>query len=133
MTRGIRNNNPGNIDHNPANKWQGQLRHDPKLEPRFCRFVTAEYGIRALMKLLTNYHKNGYQSVSKMIDRWAPTNENNTSAYIKGVAKALNVDPNQALDINKPTLIVLAKSIIRHENGKQPYSDDIFTRAFEML
>ncbi|WP_340619128.1 structural protein [Xenorhabdus entomophaga] len=133
MTRGISNNNPGNIDHNPANKWQGQLRHDPKIEKRFCRFETAEHGIRALMKLLTNYHKNGYQSVAKMIDRWAPTNENNTSAYIKGVAKALNVDQFEKIDINKPTLIALAKSIIRHENGKQPYSDDVFERAFELL
>ncbi|YAP80463.1 hypothetical protein AB0856_001676 [Xenorhabdus stockiae] len=25
MTRGIRNNNPGNIDYNKANKWQGLL------------------------------------------------------------------------------------------------------------
>ncbi|MEQ1965363.1 structural protein [Xenorhabdus khoisanae] len=133
MTRGLRNNNPGNIDHNPANNWQGQLPHDPKIEKRFCRFETAEYGIRALMKLLTNYHKSGYQSVAKMINRYAPNSENNTSAYIKGVAKALNVDPNQALDINKPTLIALAKSIIWHENGRQPYSDDTFTRAFEML
>ncbi|MEQ1965429.1 structural protein [Xenorhabdus khoisanae] len=133
MSRGIRNNNPGNIDHNPANKWQGQLPHDTKIEKRFCRFETAEHGIRALMKLLTNYHKGGHNSVSKMINRYAPNSENNTSAYIKGVAKALNVDPNQALDINKPTLIALAKSIIRHENGRQPYSDDTFTRAFEML
>ncbi|CDM89683.1 structural protein [Xenorhabdus bovienii] len=133
MTRGIRNNNPGNIDHNSANKWQGQLPPDPSIEKRFCRFESPEYGIRALMKLLCNYHKKGYQTVAKMIDRWAPTNENNTSAYIKGVAKALGVDPHQVISVDKVTLIVLAKSIIQHENGKQPYSDDIFTRAFELL
>ncbi|MDE9558119.1 structural protein, partial [Xenorhabdus bovienii] len=117
MSRGIRNNNPGNIDHNSANKWQGQLLHDPKIESRFCRFESPEYGIRALMKLLCNYHKKGYQTVAKMIDRWAPTNENNTSAYINGVAKALGVDPHQVITVDKVTLIVLAKSIIRHENG----------------
>ncbi|PHM63550.1 structural protein [Xenorhabdus ishibashii] len=133
MTRGIRNHNQGNIDHNPKNKWQGQLPHNPKIEKRFCRFESPEYGIRALMKLLTNYHKGGHNSVSKIINRWAPNVENNTSAYIKGVAKALNAEQHQVLDINKPTLIALAKSIIRHENGKQPYSDDVFTRAFELL
>ncbi|CDH25078.1 structural protein [Xenorhabdus bovienii] len=133
MSRGIRNNNPGNIDHNSANKWQGQLPHDPKIESRFCRFESPEYGIRALMKLLCNYHKKGYQTVTKMIDRWAPNVENNTSAYIKGVAKALGVDPHQVISVDKVTLIALAKSIVWHENGKQPYSDDIFTRAFEML
>ncbi|WP_426576323.1 structural protein [Xenorhabdus stockiae] len=133
MTRGIRNNNPGNIDHNPANKWQGQLQHDPNLEKRFCRFESPEYGIRALMKLLCNYHKGGHNSISKMINRWAPSNENNTTAYINGVAKALNVDQFERIEINRTTLIALAKSIIRHENGRQPYSDDIFTRVFEML
>ncbi|WP_340608072.1 structural protein [Xenorhabdus bharatensis] len=133
MTRGIRNNNPGNIDHNPANKWQGQLQHDPNLEKRFCRFESPEYGIRALMKLLCNYHKGGHNSISKMINRWAPSNENNTTAYINGVAKALNVDQFERIEINRSTLIALAKSIIRHENGRQPYSDDIFIRAFEML
>ncbi|PHM45893.1 structural protein [Xenorhabdus mauleonii] len=133
MTRGIRNNNPGNIDNNPANKWQGQLPHDPNIEKRFCRFETAEHGIRALMKLLCNYHKGGHNSVSKIINRWAPNMENNTSAYIKGVAGALNVDPHQILDINKPTLIALAKSIIRHENGQQPYPDEVFEKAFNLL
>ncbi|SFN98518.1 structural protein [Xenorhabdus japonica] len=133
MTRGIRNNNPGNIDHNSANKWQGQLPHDPKIEKRFCRFETAEQGIRALMKLLCNYHKGGHNSVSKIINRYAPSNENNTTAYINGVAKVLNVDQFEEIDINRQTLIALAKSIIRHENGQQPYSDEVFTRAFEML
>ncbi|MDC9591879.1 structural protein, partial [Xenorhabdus sp. XENO-10] len=133
-TRGIRNNNPGNIDHNSANKWQGQIGIETGVKnPRFCRFESPEYGIRALIKLLTNYHKGGHNSVSKIINRYAPNIENNTTAYIKGVSKALNVDPHHVLDIDKPTLIALAKSIILHENGKQPYSDDVFTRAFELL
>ncbi|EPC6969828.1 structural protein, partial [Providencia stuartii] len=29
--RGIRNNNPGNIDYNKANNWKGQLPHDPSI------------------------------------------------------------------------------------------------------
>ncbi|CCW31057.1 conserved hypothetical protein [Xenorhabdus nematophila F1] len=133
MTRGIRNNNPGNIDHNSANKWLGLLPHDPTIESRFCRFESPEYGIRALMKLLCNYHKGGHNSVSKIINRWAPSIENNTTAYINGVAKALNVDQFEKIDINKPTLIALAKAIIRHENGKQPYSEATFEKAYEML
>ncbi|AOM39557.1 structural protein [Xenorhabdus hominickii] len=133
MTRGIRNNNPGNIDHNSANQWQGQLKHDPNIEKPFCRFESPEYGIRALMKLLCNYHKGGHNSVSKIINRWAPSIENNTTAYINGVAKALSVDPHQVLDMNKPTLIALAKSIIRHENGQQPYPDGVLEKAFNLL
>ncbi|MBD2816664.1 structural protein [Xenorhabdus sp. Flor] len=133
MTKGIRNNNPGNIDHNPVNDWQGQLPHDEKIEKRFCRFETPEYGIRALMKLLCNYHKGGHNSVSKIINRYAPKSENNTTAYINGVAKALNVDQFEKININKSTLIALAKSIIYHENGKQPYSNEVFEKAFSLL
>ncbi|WP_340619325.1 structural protein [Xenorhabdus siamensis] len=133
MTRGIRNNNPGNIDHNPKNKWQGQLQHDPKIEKRFCRFESPEYGIRALMKLLCNYHKGGHNSVSKIINRYAPDSENNTTAYINSVAKALNVDQFEKIEVNKPTLIGLSKAIIRHENGRQPYSEATFEKAYSLL
>ncbi|QTL41000.1 structural protein [Xenorhabdus budapestensis] len=133
MTRGIRNNNPGNIDHNPANKWQGQLPHDEKIEKRFCRFESPEYGIRALMKLLCNYHKGGHNSVSKIINRYAPNSENNTTAYINSVAKTLNVDQFEKITLDKSTLIALTRSIIQHENGKQPYADEIFEKAFNLL
>ena len=54
-TRGIRNNNPGNIDYNPRNDWAGQIGLELKVgnsTPRFARFDTAENGIRALGKLI---------------------------------------------------------------------------------
>jgi hypothetical protein len=134
MTRGIRNNNPGNINNNSAKPWQGQLLHDPILEPRFCRFESPEYGIRALMKLLCNYYKGGHNSISKIINRYAPSSDNNnTTAYINGVSKALNIDQFAKIDVNKSTLFALSKAIIRHENGKQPYSEDTFEKAFELL
>ncbi|CBJ81933.1 conserved hypothetical protein [Xenorhabdus bovienii SS-2004] len=47
--------------------------------------------------------------------------------------KALGVDHHQVITVDKVTLIVLAKSIIRHENGKQPYSEATFEKAFELL
>ena len=50
-TRGVRNNNPGNCDHNPGNQGQGQLKPDPAIEKRFARFDTPENGIRTLGKL----------------------------------------------------------------------------------
>ncbi|OTA14168.1 structural protein [Xenorhabdus vietnamensis] len=136
MARGIDNHNPGNIDYNPKNKWQGQIGIETGVKnPRFCRFESPEYGIRALMKLLRNYQRDyGLKTITGIISRWAPDNENNTGAYINGVANEMNVVPHQLIStFDKPTLIALAKSIILHENGKQPYSDDVFTRAFEML
>ena len=53
--RGVRNRNPGNIDFNPRNAWQGQLGLEQGVaNPRFARFDVAENGIRALGKLLTS-------------------------------------------------------------------------------
>lgn len=133
--RGIRNNNPGNIDYNKANNWKGQLPFDESIEPRFCRFESVTYGIRALMVLLRNYQRNHkIKTVSGLISRWAPNNENNTRAYINGVAKELGVLPTDIVSLDdKETVIKLAKAIIRHENGQQPYVDDVFERAFALI
>lgn len=119
--RGLRNNNPGNIEAG-SNSWDGQAGSDG----RFAKFVTPEHGIRALGKNLLSYQRQGYDTVSEIVNRWAPASDgNNTEAYIAALCKKLNVTPNDQLnmsDIN--TLRQLCAGIIQHENGKQPYSDD---------
>lgn len=135
MTRGIRNNNPGNIDYHPENNWKGQLAHNKAIESRFCRFGAPEYGIRAIIALLRNYQrKYGLNTVAGLISRWAPSNENNTNAYVSGVSKALGVAQGDAVSLSdKDTAIRLAKAIIRHENGSQPYPDAVFEKAYSLL
>lgn len=135
MSRGIRNNNPGNIDYHPANNWKGQLPYDKTIEPRFCRFSAPEYGIRAIMALLRNYQrKYRLNTVADLISRWAPSNENNTNAYVSGVSKALGVSPGDTVSLSdKDTAIRLAKAIIQHENGSQPYPDAVFEKAYSLL
>ncbi|HDU8431998.1 TPA: structural protein, partial [Morganella morganii] len=122
--RGERNNNPGNIDYNPANKWQGQLPHDPKIESRFCRFQSPEYGIRAIYKLLQTYQtKYGLNSVKAIINKYAPPNENNTAGYINRAAADIGIDINDHLNTkDKKTGIALATAIVGVELGYQPYS-----------
>ncbi|MFW3349223.1 hypothetical protein ACN9PN_12705 [Klebsiella pasteurii] len=119
--RGLRNNNPGNIE-SGSNSWDGQAGSDG----RFAKFVTPEHGIRALGKNLLSYQRQGYDTVSEIVNRWAPASDgNNTEAYIAALCKKLNVTPNDQLnmsDIN--TLRQLCAGIIQHENGKQPYSED---------
>ncbi len=133
--RGIRNNNPGNIDYNPINKWKGLNPKSPELDSRFCVFISPEYGIRALMVLLRNYEKKyGLNTVRQIINRWAPTHENNTSAYMEHVAKMMGVKINECLNLsNRDTLISLAKAIVTHENGVQPYADSIYQSAYELI
>ena len=130
--RGIRNNNPGNIDYNPNNAWRGQLPRDVKVEPRFARFDTPFNGIRALAKLLLNYRKiHGLRTVESLIARWATSNENDTKAYAYAVAKKLGISIHQPLRLDKSTLQGLVKAIIEHENGQQPYSDELISSAVD--
>lgn len=132
--RGIRNNNPGNIVYSKANPWQGQLPHDVKVEGRFARFDTAFNGIRALAKLLLNYRKiHGLRTVEALISRWAPSNENDTKAYAHAVAKQMEVSIHQPLRLDKTTLQTLVTAIIQHENGQQPYSGELISKAVDAV
>lgn len=126
QTRGVRNKNPGNIDYNKANDWQGQLGIELKVgvsTPRFARFDTPENGIRALGKLLLTYQrKHGLKTVEQIISRWAPSNENNTRSYADAVAKSMQVAPGAEINLGSVAMLrPMVEAIIRHENGYNPY------------
>ena len=135
IARGLRNNNPGNIDYNSRNDWQGQLPPDLAIEKRFARFNSPENGIRALAKLLINYRGKdgmpgvglqGIDTVRETINRWAPSVENNTEAYVKAVSVEAGVLPNESIDIrDRRILLGVVTAIIKHENGGNPYSPSV--------
>lgn len=127
-TRGIRNNNPGNI-RKSKDKWQGLADSQPDRE--FFTFKSPTWGIRALARLLIAYQdKYDLCTINRIIDRWAPPVENNTKAYAQAVAKSTGFEPNQVLDLHQfEYLEPLVKAIIKHENGVQPYSDEQITKG----
>lgn len=131
VARGIRNNNPGNIDYNPTNNWQGQLAVDKTIEPRFCRFDSPENGIRALGKLLQTYQsKYGLSTVEAIINRWAPSTENNTKAYVRSVEQSIGSIPGATITLKDPrTLGLFIKAIIRHENANYEYPDTVLSEG----
>lgn len=120
--RGVRNNNPGNLEASSSNPWVGQTGSDG----RFAKFETPEHGIRALGRNLISYQRQGIDTVGEIINRWAPPTDNNdTAAYIKSVCAQLGVKADQPLDASNPdTLQALCAAIIKHENGSQPYSNE---------
>lgn len=121
MTRGLRNNNPGDID-DDGTAWEGL--DIPRNDGRFLRFISPEYGIRALGRVLHNYVAlDGIApTVEAIISRWAPPSENDTEAYISKVTRDLTVDRAATLDLTS-MLPGLVASIISEENGINPYSD----------
>lgn len=113
--RGIRNNNPGNLNfvgQEGATKEQGA-------NGRFAVFKTMAEGIAALAAQLKRYASRGDDTITEIVGKYAPKNENNTQAYIQALSKKLGVDPNAQLNVNdKETLRKLIEGISTIENGK---------------
>lgn len=124
VSRGLRNNNPGNIRIS-STKWQGEIM--PSTDKSFKQFNTMAYGYRALIKLLQNYRKlYNLKTVAELINRWAPSNENNTSAYITRVCKEMQVPSTHVPDINdKATMCAMAAAISQVENGVPAVMEDV--------
>lgn len=116
--RGIRNNNPGNIEFGTFARRQGATGSDG----RFATFETPEQGIVAAENLLKSYISRGTNTIEKIVSRWAPPSENNTEAYINQVVKRTGIDrkaPISAADAATLRKIVNAKIWV--ENGQNPY------------
>jgi hypothetical protein len=109
--RGIRNNNPGNIEYGQFTRSMGATGTDG----RFAVFRNMEDGIRAAVALLQSYAAKGIDTVQSIISKWAPSKENNTKAYIDSVAKQLGVSPDAHLNVDQ--LSEVANAIFKHENG----------------
>lgn len=128
--RGIRNNNPGNIEYNPGNEWTGQIGAE-MIGGRFAAFETMPAGVRALSILLINYYERyGLQTVTAIINRWAPSVENETGSYIAHVSEKMGVNPFEVFELNETNLTNLTAAIIKQENGRMIADYDL-TRGVE--
>jgi hypothetical protein len=149
-TRGFFNCNPGNMDRSLP-PWNGELTlGDPRIvdlapgdsddvraksvsvrqaeleHGRFCVFVDAPHGVRAIVKNLWAYHgRLGCRTIRDYINRWAPPNENNTEGYIQRVAEAAEVGPDQAVDIHDAKILhAIVEGNISVECAGNPYAND---------
>ena len=128
ISRGIHNNNPGNIRLS-GDKWQGLA--EQQTDKAFFTFQNPVYGIRALARLLIKYQdKYLINTISGIICRWAPAGENNVAAYIRDVARRSGFASEGVLDLHKPEYLKpIVKAIIWHENGSQPYTEEQIDKA----
>ena len=117
LPRGYRNNNPLNIRINPANNWKGKVANNT--DGVFEQFVAMEYGYRAALKLIRNYiTKDGMNTVSEIISKWAPQNENNTAGYIQRVIGINQWTASKVIDpYSKDDMCDLAYAMAIVENG----------------
>lgn len=118
MTRGMRNNNPLNIE--KGENWQG-LRPD-QTDTRFAEFISLEYGYRAAFIIIRNYLRKRppVNTVDAIIKRWAPPKENNCEAYISYVCKVGYLSRNDVLRWqDKEKICRLVWAMAQYECGCQ--------------
>lgn len=133
--RGIRNNNPLNI--RKGNNWKGERPH--QTDKAFEEFQSMEFGIRAGFIILRKYI-NGYfglttkfNTIEKIIRRWAPPSENATQKYIDFVAKDMGISAHLPISFKcKEKMVNLVYAMIFVECG-QRVSKDIIASAYDLV
>ena len=104
----VNRNNPGNLEFNIANPWQGSNYSD---DERFESFEDLQSGYRALGKTLNNYYRlHGLNTTQDIISRFSPPTENDTPALVDNANKRLSemlgqeVTSETPLNLNDPQI-----------------------------
>lgn len=115
LARGVRNNNPGNLRPNSNFRWNGEIGSDGG----YVVFSTMELGVRASYINLRSYFTNGFDTIDKIIARWAPSADNNPEeTYAAYVAEKTGFDQTEKLVFNSVTAEKLLSAIFRFELGQ---------------
>lgn len=135
MSRGERNCNPLNIV--KGSKWKG-LRAE-QTDKRFCQFESMAYGWRAALILIRNYingtnsAKIKFNTIEKIINRWAPQSENNTQAYIRLVVQISGIPRSQILFWeHRKSIVMIVQAMAYVECGRMFPLEDIQS-AYDLL
>lgn len=117
MSRGLRNNNPGNIRIN-SDTFKGEIK--PSQDKAFKQFESMAWGYRAMFHLINNYSRlYGCDTVRKIVTRWAPPEDNNhTEAYIATVCADAGVSPDGTITTTyRDIMVPVVAAMSRVENG----------------
>lgn len=124
QSRGLRNNNPGNIRHSAGVTYLGEIKGADKL---FRTFRTMSLGYRAIFVVLHTYClRYGIRTISEAIERWAPPEENNTAAYVEFVARQSGRSASEPYDtLSAEDMVPIVEAVSRMENGVAAVAEDI--------
>ena len=116
MSRGLRNNNPGNIRLGSF-RYKGEKAKSS--DAAFRQFESMEWGYRAMFVLLHTYAvKHACHTLREIINRYAPPTENFTEAYIRCVANATHLSPDEPIaTTDGATMAAIVAAMSAVENG----------------
>ncbi|MFM5924581.1 MAG: hypothetical protein ACKOPG_10400 [Novosphingobium sp.] len=112
-TRGMRNNNPGNLEYGPFARQLGATGSDG----RFAVFPTFEAGVKAQERLLggRTYYGGGLNTINAILNRYAPPGENPTGNYAAYVSRVTGIPSDQPL--NRGDIPTVAAAMRQFESG----------------
>lgn len=124
MSRGLRNNNPGNIRRSRVS-YEGEV---PSSDVSFKAFESMAYGYRAIFVLLDSYRrKYGLCTIRQMLNRYAPPSENFTEGYVRYVVTQTGIAPDESLDTLSPhDMVPFVAAISKVENGVAARMADVW-------
>lgn len=107
-TRADRNFNPLNL------KTKGNAGKD---SGGFAKYTDEESGWWAARRQLSTYYtRDKLDTISDIINKWAPPSENDTNSYVAQISKAMGVGANDKLDLSDPSVMAkLSSYMARHE------------------
>jgi len=110
-TIAARLNNPGNL------RFAGQS-GATKDQSGFAKFNDVASGYAAMSKQLMSYYKRGLNTVSEIVSKYAPSNENDTVGYANYVAQDIGVGKDQEIDVSNPYIMrKLLVAMSKREGG----------------
>ena len=132
IPRGYRNNNPLNIRKSAANAWKGKV--VPGSDSAFEQFISMPYGYRAALYLIRKYIGQGNNTIRKIVGKWAPPSENNTSSYITNVSRRSGIGADTVVDKNNmEALCKIAYAMAWSENGTPPATMNDIYQGWSLL
>lgn len=98
--------------------WKGKVPHDKNTDPRFEQFTTMVWGLRAMiLDVVGDIVTKKQNTIRKLITKYAPANENDTNAYINGVARQIGLLPDAIIEVKQPIIQKLILAMVKIENG----------------
>lgn len=124
-TLGYSLNNPGNI-RNAGKRYVGEVSTDQA----FKKFDNMKHGFCAMTELLHSYIRGGHNTISKIINRWAPSSDgNNPERYISSVCKNTGISRDYEFtteDFRNGKILNVMYFMTKVEQGQVPNIKDLY-------
>ena len=113
------------LRNSPKYKWKGQIGVDDK---EFCVFDTLENGVRQEVRNLQNGYFSKGLTIRRILEKYAPSFENDTENYIRHVIKYNPDFSEDFIPITDEHKLSVCRGIVRMEVGYDAVGDEMIKR-----